>query len=85
MKLLEGIVELYQEEEILKADGFDHAVIGIEERSMRLIYSVGKCIEILMTEQDMSLEEAMEYFDFNVKGAWVGDKTPIWCDDMMWL
>ena len=85
MNLLEGIVELYQEEEILKADGFDDAVIGIEEHSMRLIYSVGKCIEILMTEQDMSLEEAMEYFDFNVKGSWVGDKTPIWCDDMMWL
>ena len=85
MNLLEGIVELYQEEEILKADGFDDAVIGIEERSMRLIYSVGKCIEILMTKEDMSLEEAMEYFDFNVKGSWVGDKTPIWCDDMMWL
>ena len=84
-QLLEGIVELYQEEEILAADGFDHAVIGIEESSMRLIYSVGKCIEILMTEEDMSLEESMEYFDFNIKGAWVGDKTPIWCDDMMWL
>ena len=83
--LLEGIVEVYQDEEILKADGFDDAVIGIEESSMRLIYSVGKCIETLITEEDMSLEEAMEYFDFNVKGAWVGDKTPIWCDDMMWL
>ena len=85
MKLLQRIVELYQDEEILKADGFDEAVIGIEERSKRLIYSVGRCIETLMTKEDMSLEEAMEYFDFNVKGAWVGDKTPIWCDDMMWL
>ena len=83
--LLEGIIELYEDQEILKADGFDEAVIGIEERSMRLIYSVGKCIEILMTKEDMSLEEAMEYFDFNVKDSWVGDKTPIWCDDMMWL
>ena len=83
--LLEGIVELYEDQEILKADGFDEAVIGIEERSVRLIYSVGKCIEILMTREEMSLEAAMEYFDFNVKDAWVGDKTPIWCDDMMWL
>ena len=83
--LLEGIIELYEDQEILKADGFDEAVIGIEERSMRLIYSVGKCIELLMTKEDMSLEEAMEYFDFNVKDSWVGDKTPIWCDDMMWL
>ena len=80
--LLEGIVEVYQDEEMLKADGFDDAVIGIEESSMRLIYSVGKCIEILV-EDGMTMEDAMEYFDFNVKDAWVGDKTPIWCNDMM--
>ena len=80
--LLEGIVEVYQDEEMLKADGFDDAVIGIEESSMRLIYSVGKSIEILV-EDGMTMEDAMEYFDFNVKDAWVGDKTPIWCNDMM--
>ena len=80
--LLEGIVEVYQDEEMLKADGFDDAVIGIEESSMRLIYSVGKCIEILV-EDGMTMEDAMEYYDFNVKDAWVGDKTPIWCNDMM--
>jgi hypothetical protein len=84
-RLLDGIVEFYEDEEILKADGFDEAVIGIEESSMRLIYSVGKCIEILITEEEMNLEDAIEHFDYNVKNAWVGDKTPIWCDDMMWL
>ena len=62
--LLNSIVEYYEEEEILKADGFDDAVIGIEESSHRLIYSVGKCIEILML-QDLSLDEAIEFFDFN--------------------
>ena len=25
----------------------------------------------------MSHEEAIEYFDFNIVGAWVGDETPI--------
>jgi hypothetical protein len=35
-ELLDNIVEYYQEEEILKADGFDEAVIGIDEGSMRL-------------------------------------------------
>ena len=29
--MLEEIVEYYQDEEILKADGFDDAVIGIDE------------------------------------------------------
>ena len=27
--------------------------------------------------------EAQEYFDFNVSGAYMGEKTPIWVDDTM--
>ena len=65
----------------LKADGFDEAVIGFEENSGRLIYSVTKCLEILVTNDEMSMEDAIEHFDFNVSGAWVGENTPIWCVD----
>jgi hypothetical protein len=79
--MLDEIVEYYQDEEILKADGFDDAVIGIEEGSMRLIYSVKRCIEILITEEEMSLEDALEHFSYNVSGSYVGEKTPIWCED----
>ena len=79
--MLEQILEYFEEDEFLKADGFDEAVIGVDERSMRLIYSVTKCLEILMVNDEMSLEEAVEYFDFNVRGAYMGDKTPIWCED----
>lgn len=46
---------------------------------MRLIYSVSKCIEIL--SKDMSEEDAVEYFNFNVSSAYLGEKTPIWCLD----
>jgi len=81
-ELLDNIADYYQEEEILKADGFDEAVIGIEESSMRLIYSVGKCIEILMIRDEMSLEDALDYFRYNVSGSYVGEKTPIWSEDM---
>ncbi len=77
--MLDRILEWFPEEEILKADGFDDAIIGIDGQSSRLIYSVKKCIEILMV--DMEEEEAVEYFDFNVRGAYFGIKTPIWCDD----
>lgn len=79
--MLDAIVEYYYDEEILKADGFDDAVIGIEQGSMRLIYSVTKCIEILILE-GMTQEDAIEHFDFNVAGSYVGEKTPIWCYDM---
>ena len=77
--MLDNIIEWFPEDEILKADGFDDAIIGIDEFSMRLIYSVSKCIEILC--RDMSEEDAVEYFDYNVKGSYVGEKTPIWCLD----
>jgi hypothetical protein len=29
----------------------------------------------------MTAEDAIEHFQFNVAGAWVGEKTPIWCED----
>ena len=79
--MLGQLIEYYEDEQFLKADGFDDAVIGVDERSMRLIYSTTKCIEILMVDHDMSMEEAIEYFEFNTKGAYVGEKTPIWCED----
>lgn len=79
--MLEQILEHYDDEEILVADGFDDAVIGIDEKQMRLIYSVTRCLEILMTRDGMSLEEAIEYFEFNVSGSYVGEKTPIWSQD----
>jgi hypothetical protein len=47
---------------------------------MRLIYSVAKCIDIL-TKQGMDELDAVEYFEFNVSGSYVGEKTPIWCED----
>ena len=81
--MLEQIVEKYSDEDILKADGFDDAVIGVCEdfnSPPRLVYSVSKCLDILMEEMDEM--EAMEYFDYNVSGAYVGEKTPIWCWDL---
>ena len=79
MSILESIIERYEDETFLKADGFDEAIIGVDDVSMRLIYSISKSIKIL--EKDMSYEEAVEYFEFNVSGAYVGEKTPIWCND----
>lgn len=74
------LADLYPEENLLIADGFDEAILGVDESSMRVIYSVKKCIKILM-EELTGPDGIREYFDFNVRGAYVGEKTPIWCDD----
>lgn len=64
----------------LKADGLDDAIIGVEEKTMVLIYSVSKCLEIL--QKEMSEEDALDHFNFNIFGSYVGEKTPIWCWDL---
>lgn len=79
--MLKEILEYYSEEEFLIADGFDEAVIGVCDNSMRIIYSVYICIEILKS-QDMSEEEATDYFQYNVASSYFGEKTPIFCFDL---
>ncbi len=75
----EQILEGNPEEQFVFAYGFDKAIIGLDTSSMRIIYSVKKCVKILM--KDMPEEEAQEYFYYNVAGAYMGEKTPIWCED----
>ena len=81
--LLENILEYYSDEELMKADGFDDAVIGIDVNSTRIIYSVKRCIEILCVRDGMDLDEAIEFFEYNVSGSYHGPKTPIWCEDLL--
>lgn len=79
--MIDSIIEKYPDESFVKADGFDEALIGVDTQSMRLIYSIDKCINILC--RDMNELDAIEYFNFNVSGSYVGEKTPIWCDTII--
>ena len=67
---------------LLRADGFDEAILGVDysNEPPRLVYSVERCLDIL--EKDMSSEEAIEYFSFNIESAYMGEGTPIWCWDV---
>lgn len=63
---------------LLLLDGFDGAFIGWTNRINEpdvACYDYNKMVTIL-TEQGMDYEEAVEYLDYNVLGAWVGDNTP---------
>jgi hypothetical protein len=78
MTILETIMEEFPDEEFTIASGFNDAVIGVDEYSMRLVYSVSKCIEILEIQMGLESEDAVEFFDFNIAGSYIGEKTPIW-------
>ena len=65
-------------EGLLFADGFDDAIIGIAERigmEPVVAYDTNKIIEILA--RDMPKEDAVEYFEFNILGAYMGERTPV--------
>lgn len=68
--------------ELLTADGFDKAIVGVVHRmnTMAVCYDKNKVIEILM--EDMSYEDAIEYFEYNIAGAWVGESTPFFLETM---
>lgn len=67
-------------EGVLLCDGFDDAIIGFSQRMnepLLAVYSYDKMTEVLIERDGMTYEDATEYLDFNVVGAWVGEKTPI--------
>ena len=74
----EEILNNFPEEEFLFVDGMDDAIIGLSTKLL-IVYSADKCVKILM--KDMLEIEAIEYFDFNIEGAYMGEKTPIYVYD----
>ena len=87
----EEIIEIL--DEAIFWDGLDGAIIGIAERANLSVvaYDVLKILMILMVdmevdesdlEEGQSIEDvkyfmALEYYDFNIANAWVGENTPV--------
>ena len=83
--LSERIAEI--DEDVVLANGFEEAFVGLAERCGSpsvAVYDRDACIRILASRDVMSEEDAEEFFDFNVIGAYVGEQTPwfiTWKDD----
>lgn len=66
-------------EELLFADGYDDAIIGVTQvrGDNVVLYDISKILKIL-EGQGMSSDEAVEFFEYNVAGAYMGFQTPIY-------
>ena len=67
------------EPKMMIADGFDDCIIGFAERCGQpnvLAYDANKIWKKLV-KQGMTEDEAVEYFYFNISGAYVGEGTPV--------
>lgn len=83
-KLAVAMSEMQPEEGILYADGFDEAFIGwcwdTVNGVYRACYSYQRCVDLLVARDGMEAEDALEWMDFNVVGAYVGPRTPVYVD-----
>ena len=75
---------------MLKITGHDDAILGPAliwgngERISVLVYDAEAIRSTLMERDNMEADEAREYIEFNIEGAYVGPDTPIlvWPDDL---
>jgi hypothetical protein len=76
MDLLNKILEHYPEESYIKVDGFDAAIIGISSKG-KLVYSIDKMIEILVSRNNWTHKDAADYFFYSIEDVYHGDNAPI--------
>ena len=66
---------------VLEPEAYDAALVGVGHRcgsEAVAIYDYGKLVEVTMSLSDGgSEEEAAEYVEFNILGAYVGESTPM--------
>ena len=86
-KRFEAVREYLEEvnPEAMLFDGLEDALVGTCDRIGQptlAAYDYDKCIEILAKDMTDSDDDdpytmAVEYFDFNVIGAFIGESTPV--------
>jgi len=68
---------------MLKADGLDDAIIGVGHRCGEpsiVVYDMEKAVQIVQKKMDCEIWEAIEYFNFNILGSYIGEYTPIFME-----
>jgi hypothetical protein len=81
MAKIDDLLERYGDD-LITMDGFNDCILGVVEgcglEEPVVCYDRALVIKQLM--RDMTEEEAEEYFEFNQKGAYVGEGTPCFID-----
>ncbi len=62
-----------------KWTGCDDAIVGLGHRcgcDTVVVYDYDKLVDVFI-QQGMKEDESVEWIDFNILGAWIGEDTPI--------
>ena len=51
-----------------------------------MVYDGDAMRDILMKRDSMSMEDAREFIEYNLEGAYIGEDTPVivWTNDLYW-
>ncbi len=67
---------------MLKIDGHDNAILGpamvwLDGSQTQILVYDAEQIRANLMKDGMSFEEAREFIEFNIEGAYMGDGTPV--------
>lgn len=64
---LNEIIEAFPDEQMIKLEGFDDAIIGayFADEGLSLVYSIGNIVACLVRD-GMTEDEAIDYYEYNV-------------------
>ncbi len=65
---------------LLDPDHYDVCVVGIAERcgmEAVAVYDKDCLLRMLVEKEGMTEEEAVEWYEYNMVGAYVGERTPM--------
>ena len=77
---------------MIKYDGYDEAIIGPASiwrdgtQVSVLVYDAEGIRDIIMKRDNMDMDEAREFIEFNIEGGYLGKTTPVlvWKNDVWW-
>ena len=78
MNIREELAATFPEVVLLEPAKFDAAILGVTERcgeETTVCYDLEKVLKILVAD-GMSYDEAVEYYEYNIVGAYMGEHTP---------
>ena len=58
---------------------YAEAFLGVtDDDPPRAVYSEEKILDVLVKRDKMAYEDALDFFEFNIRGAYMGERTPIY-------
>ena len=77
--VLTKILDQYPESEFVMVTGYNDCVVGVCDRAGTepfLLYDREKLLEQTCEQEGWTMDQAVEWHEFNTFGAWYGDATP---------